>query len=170
MRIVAGEWRGRQIRAPDDDTVRPTADRVREAWLSIIGPAIVGARVLDLFAGSGALGLESLSRGAAIAEFVDVSRRSLEALRDNIATLGAAERAIIHRGDAIRFTAGLSAGAFDVAFADPPYTLGHAQGIADQWLATRFAGVLGIEHSTHDRMPPGGETRKYGTTSLTFYR
>ena len=170
MRIVAGEWRGRRISAPDDDTVRPTADRVREAWLSIIGSEIVGARVLDLFAGSGALGLESLSRGAAIAEFVDVSRRSLEALRENIATLGAGERAIIHRGDAIRFAAGLTAGAFDVAFADPPYKLGLAAAIAGQWLRVRFAGVLGIEHSTHEGMPAGGETRKYGTTSITFYR
>jgi len=170
VRIVAGEWRGRQIRAPDDDTVRPTADRVREAWLSIIGTEVVGARVLDLFAGSGALGLESLSRGAAIAEFVDVSRRSLDALRANIETLGAGDRAIIHRGDALRFAAGLPAGAFDVAFADPPYKLGLGQAIADQWLATRFAAVMGIEHSTHERMPEGGETRKYGTCSITFYR
>ena len=170
MRIVAGAWRGRQITAPDDDSVRPTADRVREAWLSIIGPEIVGARVLDLFAGSGALGLESLSRGAAVAEFVDVSRRSLDALRANIAALGAGERAIIHRGDAIRFAAGLNPGAFDVAFADPPFKLGLAEGIAEQWLAIRFAGVLGIEHSSHERMPAGGETRKYGTTSITFYR
>src|SRR5207237_1110483 len=77
MRIVAGRWRGRRIKAPTGDRVRPTADRVREAWMSIVGPWIPGARVLDLFAGSGALGLEALSRGAAVAEFVEIAPASL---------------------------------------------------------------------------------------------
>ena len=170
MRIVAGEWRGRRIKAPDDDRVRPTADRVREAWMSIIGREIVDARVLDLFAGSGALGLESLSRGAAVAEFVEVSARSLKALRENAELLGAGDRAIIHRGDAVRFAAKLRPGEFDVAFADPPYKLGLAGEIASLWLATPFAAVLGVEHGTHEVMPDGGETRKYGSTGITFYR
>ncbi len=170
MRIVGGEWRGRRIKAPDDERVRPTADRVREAWMSIIGTEIVGAKVLDLFAGSGALGLESLSRGAAVAEFVDVSTRSLKALRENAHALGAGERAIIHRGDAIRFAARLSAGAFDVAFADPPYKLGLAAAVAERWMDVPFAEVLGVEHGIHEAMPEGGETRKYGSTGITFYR
>jgi 16S rRNA (guanine966-N2)-methyltransferase len=169
VRIVAGEWRGRRIKAPDDDRVRPTADRVREAWMSIIGSQVVGARVLDLFAGSGALGLEALSRGAALAEFVDVSARSLKALRENAESLGAGERAIIHRGDAVRFVAGLSEGAFDLAFADPPYKLGLAAAVAARWMEVRFAAVLGVEHGIHEEMPAGGETRKYGTTGITFY-
>ena len=170
MRIVAGEWRGRRIKAPDDDRVRPTADRVREAWMSIVGREIVDARVLDLFAGSGALGLESLSRGAAVAEFVDVSTRSLRALRENADLLGAGERAIIHRGDAIRFAAKLRPGEFDIAFADPPYKLGLAAEIATIWLATPFAAVLGVEHGAFEVMPQGGETRRYGSTAITFYR
>jgi 16S rRNA (guanine966-N2)-methyltransferase len=170
VRIVAGEWRGRRIKAPDDDRVRPTADRVREAWMSIIGPELVGARVLDLFAGSGALGLESLSRGAAVAEFVELGVKSLRALRENAELLGAGERAIIHRGDAIRFVSTLAAGAFDVAFADPPYRLGMATAIAERWLEIPFAAVLGVEHGAHENMPPGGEQRKYGSTALTFYR
>jgi len=169
VRIVAGEWRGRRIKAPDDDRVRPTADRVREAWMSIIGAEIVGARVLDLFAGSGALGLESLSRGAAVAEFVDVSTRSLRALRENAELLGAGERVIVHRGDAVRFASKLAAGAFDVAFADPPYKLGLAAEIASLWLAVPFAAVLGVEHDSHERMPEGGAMRKYGSTAVTFY-
>jgi 16S rRNA (guanine966-N2)-methyltransferase len=170
VRIVAGEWRGRRIKAPDDDRVRPTADRVREAWMSIIGSEIVGARVLDLFAGSGALGLEALSRGAAVAEFVDVSTRSLRALRENADLLGAGERAIIHRGDAVRFVSKLPPHAFDVAFADPPYRLGLAAEIASLWVAVPFAAVLGVEHGAHEEMPPGGEMRRYGSTAITFYR
>ena len=138
--------------------------------MSIIGPEIVGARVLDLFAGSGALGLEALSRGAAVAEFVDISARSLAALRENAETLGAGERVIIHRGEAVRFVAGLAAGAFDVAFADPPYKLGLGAGVASAWLKVRFAAVLGVEHAMHEVMPEGGETRKYGRTGITFYR
>lgn len=170
MRIVAGEWRGRRIKAPDDDRVRPTADRVREAWMSIIGPEIVGARVLDLFAGSGALGLESLSRGAAVAEFVESSPASLALLRGNVELLGAGERAVIHRGDALRFVAGLDEGAFDIAFADPPYRMGLGAEIATAWGRRRFAGVLGVEHAWDEEMPDGGERRKYGGTGLTLYR
>lgn len=170
MRIVAGEWRGRRIKAPDDDRVRPTADRVREAWMSIIGSEIVGARVLDLFAGSGALGLESLSRGAAVAEFVEIGVKSLRALRENAELLGAGDRAIIHRGDAVRFVSTLPRGAFDVAFADPPYRLGMAAAIAARWQEVPFAGVLGVEHGAHEEMPSGGDMRKYGSTAITFYR
>ena len=138
--------------------------------MSIIGVEIVGARVLDLFAGSGALGLESLSRGAAEAEFVDISARSLKALRENADSLAAGERAIIHRGDAVKFVTGLAAGAFDIAFADPPYKLGLAAAVAEQWKAVPFAGLLGVEHAIHEAMPAGGETRKYGSTGITFYR
>ena len=105
MRIVAGELGGRRLRMPKDGRVRPTADRVREAWMSILGEELQDARVLDLFAGSGALGLEALSRGAAAATFVELSPPSLEALRANIETLGVAGRARIHRGDALRFAA-----------------------------------------------------------------
>lgn len=170
MRIVAGEWRGRRIKPPDDERVRPTADRVREAWMSILGTELVGARVLDLCAGSGALGLEALSRGAAVAEFVDINPRSLRALRENAELLGASDRVIIHRADAVRFVAGLSAGAFDVAFADPPYGLGVGAEIALAWLSSPFAGVLSVEHGSREAMPGAGETRGYGTTALTFYR
>src|ERR687883_1874952 len=98
MRIVSGRWRGRRIKAPADARVRPTADRVREAWMSILQHDLPGARVLDLFAGSGALGLEALSRGAASADFVELSGPSLRALRENAAALGAGEAAGIHRG------------------------------------------------------------------------
>ena len=169
MRIVAGEWRGRRIKAPDDDRVRPTADRVREAWMSILGQQVVGAKVLDLFAGSGALGLEALSRGAAVAEFVEVSPRSLRALRENVETLGAGASAIIHRGDALRFVQPLKPAAFDIAFADPPYKMDLGKAIAERWLEVPFADVLCVEHWIRDEMPEG-DTRRYGDTAVTFYR
>lgn len=170
MRIVGGRWRSRQLRAPAGEQVRPTADRVREAWMSILGTELVGARVLDLFAGSGALGLEALSRGAATTDFVEIAPRSLGALGENIEALGADDGAVVHRQDALRFIGTLAAGAYDVAFADPPYGLGLAQQVAERWLATPFAATLGIEHRHGEAMPPGGETRRYGNTAITFYR
>jgi 16S rRNA (guanine966-N2)-methyltransferase len=169
VRIVAGEWRGRIIRPPKDARVRPTADRVREAWMSIVQPSLVDARVLDLFAGSGALGLEALSRGARSADFVELASASLRALEENIAQLGATA-AHVHRGDAIRFVERLAEGAYDVAFADPPYGLRLAEQVAEHWLERPFAHLIGIEHSTRDAMPPGGDMRRYGTTAITFYR
>lgn len=170
MRIVAGEWRGRIIRAPDDSRVRPTADRVREAWMSIVMPTLPGARVLDLFAGSGALGLESLSRGASHATFVEFAPRSLATLKRNIETLGAEARAEVHRADALRFIEKLAPEAYDMAFADPPYGLGMAERVVRHWQRAPFSGLLGVEHASREAMPAGGDTRKYGDTAITFYR
>jgi 16S rRNA (guanine966-N2)-methyltransferase len=170
MRIVAGRWRGRRLVAPAGRAVRPTADRVREAWMSIVGPQLLDARVLDLFAGSGALGIEALSRGAASADLVENAARSLEAINANLAFVGAGEAARVHRADALHFAKGLTAHAYDVAFADPPYDLGMAAQIADQWLQVPFAGLLGVEHRAFEKLPPGGEMRRYGTTAITFFR
>jgi 16S rRNA (guanine966-N2)-methyltransferase len=169
MRIVAGEWRGRRIKAPPGDKVRPTADRVREAWMSIVQPHLIDARVLDLFAGSGALGLEALSRGAASAVFVEIAQASLRTLSQNIEALGAQGAATVRRADALRFAEGLPRGAFDVAFADPPYGHGSAARLAELWLVTPFARVIGIEHRSGEAMPTGGESRRYGSTVVTFY-
>jgi 16S rRNA (guanine966-N2)-methyltransferase len=170
LRIIAGKWRGRRLKPPTDDRVRPTADRVREAWMSIVQSDLLDARVVDLFAGSGALGIEALSRGAREAEFVEVSSRSLAALRDNLRSVGAEGAARVHRGDALKFAGKLSAGDFDVAFADPPYRLGLAEQLAARWLAVPFARVLGIEHEKTVHLPQPGDRRTYGDTVLTFYR
>jgi 16S rRNA (guanine966-N2)-methyltransferase len=153
---------------PSGSDVRPTADRVREAWMSIVRADLPGARVLDLFAGSGALGLEALSRGAASADLVENAPSSLEALRANVAALGA-DAAQIIRLDAIRMLGALEAGSYDVAFADPPYRRGFAMTIAEYWQKTPFASVLGVEHAVADPVPPG-DTRRYGSTAVTFYR
>src|SRR3954468_21465393 len=97
MRIVAGRWRGRRIAAPAGSHVRPTLDRVREAWMSILQLDLPAARVVDLYAGSGALGLEALSRGVASADFVEKDPKSLRVLQENIDLLGAGELATVHR-------------------------------------------------------------------------
>src|SRR3982751_1402719 len=113
MRIVAGEWGGRRIQSPPGRGTRPTTDRVREAWMSTVGPELPGARVLDLFAGSGALGLEALSRGASHRSFVENDARALAVLKANIETLGAADRSNAFRTDAVKFAAALDAPVYD---------------------------------------------------------
>src|SRR5881296_1739405 len=97
IRIIAGDFKGRRLKTPATNKVRPTADRVREAWFSILQRSVRGARVLDLYAGSGALGLEALSRGAVTVDFVEVNRFALAALKANIKTLHVDDRAGVHR-------------------------------------------------------------------------
>ena len=132
-------------------------------------PSLHDARVLDLFAGSGALGIEALSRGAASADLVEVSASGVRAIRENAELLGAGDELRVHRADAMRFIEQLEAHAFDVAFADPPYGHGLARAVADRWLAVPFAAVLGVEHAFKEQMPEG-DTRRYGDTAITFYR
>lgn len=170
MRIVAGRWRGRIIDAPGGAAVRPTLDSVREAWMSILQKDIPGAKVVDLFSGSGALGLEALSRGAESAAFVENNSASLRVLRANIEKLGASDSATVHRADALKFVEKLGPGAFDLAFADPPYAGGGAARVAAHWLQVPFASILSVEHAASDTMPAGGEVRRYGTTAITIYR
>jgi len=168
-RIIAGAFGGRRLVLPADSRVRPTADRVREAWMSLLGDALTGARVLDLFAGSGALGLEALSRGAEHATFVELSAPALKAIRANALALGVAERVSVRRGDAMRFIERLDPGerAFDVALADPPYTVPFAARLVAAFQERPFARVLVVEHPAS--VAPGGDaTRRYGDSALTF--
>ncbi len=138
--------------------------------MSIIQPLIPDARVLDLFAGSGALGIEAVSRGAARADLVENAAPSLRAIAHNLAAIDAGDLVQVHRSDALRFMRGLPAYAYDIAFADPPYDLGLAAQVAEHWLASPFANLLGVEHRAFETMPDGGETRRYGGTAVTFYR
>ena len=178
MRIIAGEWRGRQIAAPKGDSVRPTLDRVREAWMSMVHTQLPEARVLDLFAGSGALGLEALSRGARQVDFVENDPRTFRVLQENVRALGAEGRCTLHRTDAMAFLRqnplGLSLSApgdlYEVAFADPPYRKGIAVELAERWLKQPFATIFGVEHESFEKLPVGGDTRKYGDTSVTIFR
>jgi 16S rRNA (guanine966-N2)-methyltransferase len=174
MRIIAGEWRGRQIAAPKGDSVRPTLDRVREAWMSMVHTSLPEARVLDLFAGSGALGLEALSRGAASVDFVENDPRTFRVLKENLESLAAGDRGTLHREDAIAFLERLAHSeenfAYDLAFADPPYRKNIAVELAERWLKTPFATIFGVEHESSETLPAGGDTRRYGDTSVTIFR
>jgi 16S rRNA (guanine966-N2)-methyltransferase len=167
MRIVAGRFGGRRLILPKDSRVRPTADRVREAWMSILGDAIAGARVLDLFAGSGGLGLEALSRGASHVTFVELNPASLEALEWNIAALDVAESTAIYRGDAMRFAQRTPVERFDVVLADPPYTIDYASRLVALFRRHPFGRILSVEHRS-DLVLDGDATRRYGETAITF--
>ena len=178
MRIVAGLAKGRRLVAPSGRDVRPTSDRVREALFSSLGAAVEGARVLDLFAGSGALGLEALSRGAASCVFVDDSRRALDAVRRNLVATGFGDRCDVIRGDALVTLERLATdrARFGLVFLDPPYAsgLGAAalERLASPGLLVPAARVV-FEHPV-DRAQqaiPGLRiiaSKRYGGTALTL--
>lgn len=175
MRIISGEWRGRRISAPKGDAVRPTLDRVREAWMSMVHTSLPDARVLDLFAGSGALGLEALSRGAEWVDFVENDPRAFRVLQENARSLEAGARCALHQEDALAFLDRIPAGTggtlrYGIAFADPPYRSRLATTLADRWLKQPFAAIFGVEHEALEQLPAGGDTRRYGDTSITIYR
>jgi 16S rRNA (guanine(966)-N(2))-methyltransferase RsmD len=145
---------------------------VREAWFSAISDKLVGSQVLDLFAGSGALGIEALSRGAERATFVEKDGRAMKTLRDNIETLGMGGRTSIVRSDVFRALASpdLQGARFDLALADPPYGAGLARQLVEVWLERPFSGMLCVEHSRAelDGMQPDW-VRVYGDTELSFF-
>lgn len=124
---------------------------------------------MDLFAGTGALGLEALSRGAKTADFVENGAASLHALKANVAAFRLKKRSRIFRVDAIPFVERLEAGAYDIAFADPPYGSRKADRVIRYWLEVPFARVLGVEHGHDHVLPSGGRRHDFGDTRLTFY-
>lgn len=172
MRIIAGEARGRRLAAPPGTRVRPTSDRVREAVfnsLYSLGDPIPGAAVLDLFAGSGALGLEALSRGAAGARFVEADAAARRALDANIDSLGFRDRAEVVAADALDWL-GRDAEPADVAFADPPYAF-------DRWddvLAVPLARIVVIESDRPVAIPTDrwglAKEHRYGATVVQIIR
>ncbi|MDZ7630753.1 MAG: RsmD family RNA methyltransferase [Gemmatimonadaceae bacterium] len=158
-------------RCPSDGRSWPTGDRVREAWFSIVQYDVPQALVVDLCAGSGALGIEALSRGAAHVTFVDSSAGALAAIQANLTSLGAdPARYRLHRGDAEQYVRGLDAGTFGIGFADPPYASAIAVGLSQAWSAVHFATLLGIEHPSAVDLGDGGDRRRYGQTAITFFR
>ena len=170
MRIIAGRWRGRIIEAPPGRKTRPTSDRVREAWMSAMQTELRDATVLDLFAGSGALGLEMLSRGARHVTFVEQANSALRTLKSNAEKLKVEEAALaVVRSDAIGYAAAAPELAFDVAVADPPYHQGFAVELLRLFAQRPFARWFWVEHASSEAMPdlPDLNTRRYGDTSLT---
>ena len=180
MRITGGEFGGRNLKVPKTDAIRPTQDRVREALFSMLQTEVPGCDFLDLFAGSGAVGIEALSRGAKRAAFVEANARHLAALRENLALLGTAAADVI-RADVYRWIATYAGPGFDIGFADPPYALGEEKGYASV-LATlaargviREGGLFVAEMTAVQKAEetPGWELlrdRTYGKTRLCVWR
>jgi len=170
-RIIGGAHAGRDLTSPADRRVRPTAEPVRGALLDALDPDLPGARVLDLFAGTGALGLEAISRGAARADFVEFRPASLHALRANVAALRVTSRTRVFKRDAMAFAAALPPAAYDVAFADPPYTAPVLlERLIAVWRERRFARVLAVEHARAHVLPAGAWHRSFEETTVTIYR
>ncbi len=153
MRIIGGRWAGRALVSPGSG-VRPTAESVRDRWMSLLESELAGARVLDLFAGTGALGLEALSRGASSADFVENGSASLHALKANVAALRVGRSARIFKRDAIPFVEALEREAYDIVFADPPYGSAKLERIIEPWLRTPYGRILSVEHD-QTRLLPG---------------
>jgi len=175
MRIVGGAWGGRRLQAPPGDATRPTSDRVREALFSILGDRVDGARVLDLFAGSGALGIEALSRGARSVTFVDSAPAAIRALRANLDALGA--EADVRRQDALRFlgSARNQARVYDLVFLDPPYRLANRLGgrLSEELPHVLSPGATVVTESDRreplDLDLPISDERRYGDTLIRIH-
>jgi 16S rRNA (guanine(966)-N(2))-methyltransferase RsmD len=175
MRVIAGTYGGRRLQAPPGVDTRPTADRTREALFSILGARVEGARVLDLFAGSGALGIEALSRGAAEATFVDNSAPAIRAIGANLEALGA--DAVVARAEVRRFLGGASRSArqYDLVFLDPPYRLaaslgGDLSAALPAVLAPGATVVCEMDRRTPlDIDLPIEDERRYGDTLIRIH-
>jgi 16S rRNA (guanine966-N2)-methyltransferase len=170
VRIVGGKFAGRDLTSPQDPRVRPTAEHVRTGMLDMLGADLTKARVLDLFAGTGALGLEAISRGADRADFVEFRPDSLHALRANVAALRLRERTRIFKRDALPFVAALAEESYDIAFADPPYGSRMLDRVIESWRTGRFARVLAVEHARTHELPAGAKRRVFEDTVVTIYR
>jgi 16S rRNA (guanine966-N2)-methyltransferase len=170
MRIVAGKWAGRHLTSPADKRVRPTAEWVRDEWLYLLEPSLAGARILDLFAGTGALGLEALSRGARYADFVESRPSSLHALKANVAALRVREKTRIFKKDALPFAAALEPESYQIAFADPPYESRMLDRLIEIWQERRFSTILTVEHAYEHEIAAGGESHYFENTAVTIYR
>jgi 16S rRNA (guanine966-N2)-methyltransferase len=181
VRIVGGRLRGRALAGPKSPAIRPTADRLRESLFNILahayGDPVTGARVLDLFAGTGALALEALSRGAKFAQFVEDGAEARALIRQNVEALGLAAATRIFRRDATRLGAAHPVAPFSLVFLDPPY----GRGLAEQALTSALAGgwltdaaLIVVEESAGAFKPPDGfeeiERRQYDDTEFTILR
>ncbi len=170
MRIIGGKFAGRALTSPGDRRVRPTAEHMRAALLDLLQPDLAGARVLDLFAGTGALGLEAISRGSKSADFVEWRPASLHALKANIAALKLRDQTRIFKHDAIHFASALTEDRYDLAFCDPPYESKQLDWIIQLWHERRFSRILAVEHEITHEIPPGHSTITSGPSRLTIYR
>lgn len=176
MRVISGTARGKTLLPVPGMSTRPTTDRVKENIFNLIQGEIRGARVLDLFAGTGQMGIEALSRGAASCDFVDHDRAALAVLRRNLEGARVADRARVQQADFSAFLQKTRAGAYDVVFLDPPYggkLLNEALFAAERFDILAENGIMVCESAAPDRIDPhftGGRERRYGATRVTVFR
>lgn len=177
MRVIAGQWKGHRLDAPRWEGLRPTSDRLRETLFNVLAPRLEGARVLDVCAGTGAVGIEALSRGAARVTFVEADRRAVALIEANLRKCRAGEGYTIEHRDGLTPPPNAHAGPFDIVFLDPPY----AHPRLDAWLHMAGSvvgpnGMVVLEHARRVSAPPAPPglvlTRQLpqGDSSLAFYQ
>lgn len=169
MRIVGGRWAGRDLTSPGG-RVRPTAEPVRERCMSLLRTELDGARVLEIYAGTGALGLEALSRGARSVDFVENGASALHSLKANVAALKVRRRTRIFKRDALPFIGRLDRHAYDIALADPPYRSRQPDRVVQHWLRTPFSRILVVQHAADHALPGRGRRHVLGDAALTVFR
>ena len=170
MRILKGKHAGRHLTSPGG-RIRPTPEDVRDRALALVAAELPGARVLDLFAGTGAMGLEALSRGAASVDFVENGASALHALKANVAALRERKRTRIFKKDVIPWVQGLEAEAYDIAYVDPPYGSRKLDRVLERWEEVPFARILVVEHDQDQEVPAGGRSWTFqGRTRLTVLK
>lgn len=176
LRIIAGRWRGQRLLGPDGDWLRPTADRMKETVFNVLQEYISGARVLDLFAGTGNLGLEALSRGARSVVLVERERRALALLGRNLERLQAGAAAEVVVADAIRYSARPVHGPFDLVLADPPYAAGYEAPLLAQFELSALVtgGWFVLQHSREVQpVAPAAlrlqRCKRFGDTQIDFW-
>jgi 16S rRNA (guanine(966)-N(2))-methyltransferase RsmD len=172
MRVIAGEFRSRRLKSIPGDATRPTPDRLREALFNVLQTRIAGARFVDGYAGTGAVGIEALSRGAAHAFFLERNRAALQAIRDNLAELGLEARSTVAAGPVLKTLASCPA---DIVFLDPPYPQEREYGAALEVLAGNPPALVVVQHSVRCALEPRyeslvrGRVLRQGDNALSFF-
>lgn len=169
MRIIRGRWAGQELVSPGG-RVRPTAEVVRDTWLSLLEDDLRQARVLELYAGTGALGLEALSRGAASCDFVENGPGALHALKANVAKFRAQDLTRVFRVDTDDFLDRLANGVYDVCLADPPWASRLADRLVRRWLEHPFSRILALETAAEHALPGRGKRHVVDEAAITILR
>ena len=175
MRIIAGRLKGRRLKAPAWDGLRPTSDKLRETLFNILAPRVEGARVLDGYAGTGAVGIEAISRGASHVTFVEQDRRAVALIEASLTACAVEGGYTIHRGDVATVLPGLGTSAFDLILLDPPYDIMTMTAVLDASArALAGDGLVVLEHATRRQPDPSSLLEpvrhvKSGDSTLTFF-
>ncbi|MFO0095025.1 MAG: RsmD family RNA methyltransferase [Gemmatimonadaceae bacterium] len=170
MRIVGGKFAGRALASLNDFKVRPTAEAVRVAMMKLVANDLEGAKVVDLFAGTGAIGLEALSRGAKYVDFVEFRPSSLHTLKANVAALRVQQQSRIYKKDALPFADALPPDRYDLAFADPPYESRMLDRLIERWQQAPWSNVLVAAHARTHQLPRASQFTMLEDSAISVSR